>query len=81
MKPKRAYKHFCEGNSTQISWKAIQEHIKTRSIDDLRNFWALKIMPVLGSFGGKKKSGSVTQWTEQMDINLLESIVDQEVSD
>lgn len=30
-----------------ISWTAIANHIQTRSYDDIRNFWNLKIVPLL----------------------------------
>lgn len=42
----------------------------------------LKILPILNTHGAeKKRKGAITQWTEEMDISLLESIVEQEVSD
>lgn len=59
--------------------------MKTRSIDDIRNYWALKVAPILMSFGKKRKkidtNDVLDQWTEADDINLLEGIEAQEVSD
>ena len=46
MKPKRAYSHFCR-DQQQISWKALQEHNRTRSVDDIRNYWMLKVVPII----------------------------------
>jgi len=51
MKPKRAYKQLCNDSKQTISWKAIAEHMLTRSIDDIRNYWMLKIVPILVSSG------------------------------
>ena len=56
MKPNRAYSHFCEAKQ-MISWKAISEHMKTRSIDDIRNYWMLKVVPILAVYGKKKGLG------------------------
>jgi len=56
--------------------------MQTRSVDDIRNYWMLKVLPLLAAHD--KKSGaqsSLTKWTEDLDISLLQSIVDQEVSD
>ena len=52
IKPKRAYKKFCASKQI-ISWKAIAEHMTTRSIDDIRNYWMLKVVPILS----QKKQG------------------------
>ena len=30
-----------------ISWSAIQKEMKTRSVDDIRNQWELKIKPIM----------------------------------
>jgi len=88
IKPKRAYKHFCESQQQIISWKALSENAhKTRSVDDIRNFWMLKIVPLLQTYGGGKKvpgtqPGAVAaRWTEADDINLLEAIEGQDLSD
>lgn len=88
MKPRRAWKQFCNNNDGKqniiISWKAIAEHMLTRSIDDIRNYWMLKIVPIIVKSSGKsrKMMGSTTgasdvldhDWTEAEDINLLEGI-------
>jgi hypothetical protein len=31
----------------EISWTVIQEGLKTRSIDDIRNYWQLKLVPMM----------------------------------
>jgi hypothetical protein len=45
VKPKRAKKHLKAIDLT-ISWKAVQEKLATRSVDDIRNFWTIKILPL-----------------------------------
>ena len=56
MKPKRAYNSFiATGEAVSISWKALSEHMQTRSIDDIRNYWMLKIVPLLQVYGPAKK--------------------------
>ena len=61
--------------------------MKTRSIDDIRNYWVLKVLPVLNALGGEKGSRSggadtlLDKWAEQDDIALLESIEAQEVTE
>ena len=87
IKPKRAYKQFCTGQSLgQVSWKALQDtKHKTRSIDDIRNYWMLKVLPLLETLGGSRKRSRsnsavnggvnvVERWTEADDINLLECV-------
>ena len=85
IKPKRAYRHFCKGQTGQVSWKALQETVhRTRSIDDIRNYWMLKVLPILQTFGGSRKRSRTDSgvggisvadvWTEGDDIGLLEGI-------
>lgn len=60
-----------------ISWKTIAEQLKTRSVDDIRNYWSIKILPLFDS-------QSLIQdkvWHEQDDIDLLEQIISQEIED
>jgi len=38
VKEKRAKKHL-KSIDLVISWKAISENLKTRSVDDIRNYW------------------------------------------
>ena len=74
MKPKRAYNSFISPSSSSsttaavsISWKAISDHMQTRSIDDIRNYWMLKVVPLLAAYGPKKVKGSLdvqAKWTE-----------------
>ena len=86
IKPKRAYKQFCAAQHT-ISWKAIAEHMPTRSIDDIRNYWMLKVVPILTGPKARLHNGSSADqeaqlhWTEADDIRLLEGVEAQEVSD
>jgi len=47
IKAKRAKNHFTAGMpGSNISWAAVQSELKTRSIDDMRNYWHLKILPI-----------------------------------
>jgi hypothetical protein len=45
VKKKRAKKHL-KSIDLVISWKTIAEHLQTRSVDDIRNFWQIKILPL-----------------------------------
>lgn len=54
-----------------ISWKTIAQHLKTRSVDDIRNFWQLRVLPLFDSTSQVK-----TQWTEDDDLQLLEQIIE-----
>ena len=69
VKPKRAKKHLKHSDLT-ISWKTIAEKLQTRSVDDIRNFWSVKILPLFD------QSSLIQEklWTEQDDIDLLEQI-------
>ena len=82
IKPKRARKHFQQGEpGSSISWTAIQNELKTRSIDDIRNYWQLKILPIFDqAFARNEESNSVV-WHEKDDIQLLEGIAEQEITD
>ena len=83
IKPKRAYNNFIEKrDEVKISWSALQENMKTRSVDDIRNYWTLKIEPLLKTYGGadskrrnsdnfRGKISYLIQWTEAEDISLL----------
>lgn len=70
IKSKRAKKHFSAGGQGHnISWTAIQPELKTRSIDDIRNFWQLKILPIFDRALANKSNGeSVLIWREKDDI-------------
>jgi len=59
-----------------ISWSAIQSNLKTRSIDDIRNYWSLKLLPLLVP---NQSDGPTKAWSEEDDIDLLKQIIDQEV--
>jgi len=45
VKPKRA-KKYLKSFDLVVSWKTIAEHLKTRSVDDIRNYWTVKILPL-----------------------------------
>ena len=45
IKEKRAKKHL-RSIDFVVSWKSIAEALKTRSVDDIRNYWAIKILPM-----------------------------------
>jgi hypothetical protein len=59
-----------------ISWSAIQSNLKTRSIDDIRNYWSLKLLPLLVP---NQSDGPTKAWSEEDDIYLLKQIIDQDV--
>jgi hypothetical protein len=59
-----------------ISWSAIQSNLKTRSIDDIRNYWSLKLLPLLVP---NQSDGPTKAWSEEDDIDLLKQIIDQDV--
>lgn len=59
-----------------ISWKTIAQHLKTRSVDDIRNYWQLRVLPIFDSTSQIK-----TQWTEEDDLELLDQIVEQDLQD
>jgi hypothetical protein len=69
VKPKRAKKHL-KSFDLVVSWKTIAEKLQTRSVDDIRNFWAIKILPLFDS------SAMIQEklWNEEDDIELLEQI-------
>lgn len=69
MKPKRAKKHLKYFDLT-VSWKTIAENLQTRSVDDVRNFWALKILPMFDDSALIKEK----LWTEENDVDLLDQI-------
>lgn len=45
VKQKRA-KKFLKSIDLVISWKAISEALQTRSVDDIRNYWSVKVLPL-----------------------------------
>lgn len=45
VKEKRAKKHL-KSIDLVISWKIVAEKLKTRSVDDIRNYWSIKILPL-----------------------------------
>lgn len=61
--------------SLNISWTAIQNQMKTRSVDDIRNQWELKIKPLL--VPQKQKE----DWSVEDDLQLLELVVDQDMDE
>ena len=75
IKANRAFKVFCSPEHAKtISWKAIQTSTPNRSVDDLRNLWSQKIMPILDPTQ-KSKQVVLGQWTKEKDLDLLEQIV------
>lgn len=60
----------------QISWQAIHNQMKKRSVDDIRNYWQVKLLPVLAPSQAKVISQS---WTDEDDKDLLVQIFEQEV--
>ena len=64
--------------SLSISWITIHEHLKTRSVDDIRNYWNLKLVPLMVP-SAKRSNGISTEWTEENDLELLNSIIEQHV--
>ncbi|CDW77042.1 myb-like dna-binding domain containing protein [Stylonychia lemnae] len=59
----------------EISWTAIQTAIKTRSVDDIRNYWNLKLLPLL------VPSLANLEWEQDDDIDLLNEIIEMDVTD
>jgi len=57
-----------------ISWAAISQQMKTRSVDDLRNFWQLKLLPILVPATVNRQ----LNWTEEEDIDLIAQIYGQD---
>lgn len=76
VKAKRASKHLRTIDFV-VSWKTIAEAMKTRSVDDIRNYWSIKILPLFDPSALIQERA----WTETDDIALLELIADQEVTD
>jgi hypothetical protein len=76
VKEKRASKHLRTIDFT-ISWKTIAEAMKTRSVDDIRNFWSIKILPMFDPSALIQERA----WIEAEDITLLELIAEQEITD
>ena len=76
LKPNRAQKHFSD-RSLEISWSAIQENLPTRSVDDIRTFWSLKLLPLLTN---NRQQGHHL-WSESDDLTLLQGIADQEINE
>jgi hypothetical protein len=61
----------------EISWVAIHESMRTRSIDDIRNFWQHKLLPLLvPNINSKLNNISGKEWTEEDDLDLLMQILD-----
>jgi hypothetical protein len=48
--------------------------MKTRSVDDLRNFWQLKLLPILVPATVNRQ----LNWTEEEDIDLIAQIYGQD---
>ena len=65
----------------------MQASLKTRSIDDIRNYWNLKILPIMDkshqvhSDVTCESIEGVKIWQEKDDIILLQGVVDQEVEE
>ena len=56
----------------EISWVAIHESMRTRSIDDIRNFWQHKLLPLLvPNINSKMNNIAGKEWTEEDDLDLL----------
>ena len=72
IKRKRCKKHL---PNLEISWTAISDHMKSRSYDDIRNHWSLKLLPLLLPIDVK------SEWTQEQDISLLEQIYEQDIQD
>lgn len=51
--------------------------MKTRSVDDIRNYWSLKLLPLL--IPHSKINSAILEWTDQDDKDLLTQIASQEV--
>ena len=77
IKPKRAKKNL-RSIDFKISWKAVADELKTRSIDDIRNCWQVKFLPI---FDEACLGKGEELWREQDDVELLEIIASQEVED
>ena len=58
-----------------ISWSVIHMELKTRSVDDIRNFWQLKLLPILAP-ETRLSLLSSQEWKEEDDIELLSAIQD-----
>ncbi len=71
VKEKRAKKHL-KAIDLVISWKTVADKLLTRSVDDIRNFWTVKILPLFDSQALIKEK----VWSEKEDIDLLQKIVD-----
>jgi len=61
--------------SFKISWTALKESMKTRSVDDMRNAWRDKIEPAL------KRQVDDKIWKEEDDLKLCQMVGEQEISD
>lgn len=62
-----------------VSWSVIHMELKTRSVDDIRNYWQLKLLPILVP-EMRKSFLSSQEWKEEDDIELLTAIYEQDVS-
>jgi hypothetical protein len=60
-------KSLVASSISQISWSAISAHLKTRSSDDVRQYWNSKIMTILVP--------NQREWTDSEDILLLKFIL------
>lgn len=76
--PKIIKKKECERliPTLPISWTAIHSAMKNRSVDDIRNFWQMKLLPILVPSSNKLFNQT---WTEEQDKDLLLQIFDQDV--
>ena len=52
----------------------MQSELKTRSIDDIRNYWQLKILPIFDRAFARGDSDTAV-WREKDDLALLRGIV------
>lgn len=76
VKQKRARKHL-KSIDLVISWKTIAEQLKTRSVDDCRNYWSIKILPLFD----EQSQIQDRIWHQEDDIDLLKQIAAQELDD
>ncbi len=68
---KKVREKILDKSISKISWSAIAEEMKTKSSDDLRHYWNLKLLPLF--------IPNQHQWSEAEDLKLLDFIVSQKL--
>ena len=68
---KNVKKQLLEKSVSSISWTAISEGLKTKSSDDIRQYWTNKILPLF--------IPNQSVWTEDEDLNLLKFVVSEDL--